>query len=262
MKKKAAYKHLDKLWKKMQKHFKKFTRTEDSNELHQFRVQAKKIRSFLTLLETDEKNKQLLKEFKPVKKIFKTAGIIRDASLHVKQAKEHKIKLPEFYEEQDKIQKEETQKLVSKKKKHIKKMKAVKKKIKKDLQPVSPDEIKIFFTSQLDNTYRLLKKHDFSEQLHNGRKMLKHLMYNEDAVHDGVEKELHINFTYIDKLQDVLGQWHDHKLMLDFFSDKKLGNKDIDSMKAKNGELEKSIAEIAKGFKQKISANGHSHTEG
>src|SRR5437763_7528722 len=100
MKKKTAYKHLDKLWKKMRKHFKKFTRTEDAGELHRFRVQVKKIRSFLSLLETDKKNQQLLKTFKPVKKIFKTAGVIRDASLHVKQANEYKIKLPEFYEEQ------------------------------------------------------------------------------------------------------------------------------------------------------------------
>src|SRR3954451_5382965 len=116
MKKKDAYKHLNKLWKKMQQEFKEFTRSQDPEKLHRFRVQVKKIRSFLTLLENDRKNKQLLKQFKPVKKIFKTAGIIRDASLHVKQAKEHRIKLPEFYKDQDKIQKEETQKLVSKRK--------------------------------------------------------------------------------------------------------------------------------------------------
>src|SRR3954447_2348284 len=104
MKKKEAYKHLNKLWKKMQQEFKKFTCSDDPEKLHRFRVQVKKIRSFLTLLETNEKNKELLKKFKPVKKIFKSAGIIRDAFLHNKQAKEHKIKQQEFYEEQDSIQ--------------------------------------------------------------------------------------------------------------------------------------------------------------
>src|SRR3954451_14696788 len=99
MKKKDAYKHLNKLWKKMQQEFKEFTRSQDPEKLHRFRVQVKKIKSFLTLLETGEKNKQLLKKFKPVKKIFKSAGIIRDAFLHNRQAKEYRIKQQEFYEE-------------------------------------------------------------------------------------------------------------------------------------------------------------------
>src|SRR4051794_36369461 len=98
MKKKAAYHRLNKLWKKMQQEFKEFTHFRDPEKLHRFRVQVKKIKSFLTLLETDEKNKQLLKKFKPVKKIFKSAGIIRDAFLHNKQAKEYRIKQQEFYE--------------------------------------------------------------------------------------------------------------------------------------------------------------------
>jgi len=106
-----------------------------------------------------------------------------------------------------------------------------------------------------------LGKHDFSEQLHDGRKMLKHLMYNEPMVHDELGKDMNINFTYIDELQDTLGQWHDNKLTLVFFSGKKTGNKELDSMKARNGELEKAITEKAKGFKQKISAEDHSHPE-
>src|ERR1700712_2811207 len=145
MTKKEAYEHLDKLWKKMQHHFKDFTRSEDPEKLHRFRVQVKKIRSFLTLLESDKKNKHLLKQFKPVKKIFKSAGIIRDAFLHNKQAKEHQIQQPEFYEELEKIQKEKTQKLLSKRKKHLQKMKEVKRKLRKQMHPVSAEEIKAFF---------------------------------------------------------------------------------------------------------------------
>ena len=261
MKKKEEYKYLDKLWKKMERQFKAFTQSEDPGKLHRFRVQVKKIRSFLTMLESDTKNKQLLKEFKPVEKIFKSAGVIRDAFLHNMQAKEHKIKQPELYEEQDKIQQKETRKLLSKRKKHLAKMKAVKKKLRKKLHPVPADEIKTFFKTQLDNTQRLLGKHDFSERLHNGRKMLKHLMYNEHLVHDGFGKDLNINFNYVDELQDTLGQWHDNKLMLEYFSGKEPNNKDLDSIKAKNGRLEKAITEKAKGFKQKVSDEDHSHKE-
>jgi len=261
MKRKEEYKHLKKLWKKMQRHFKESTRSKAPEELHQFRVQVKKVRSFLTLLETNDKNKQLLELFKPVKKIFKSAGITRDALLHQQEAKEHKVNLPEFYKEQDKIQKKEMKKLVSKRQKHLKKMKQVKKELKRHLHPVTDNEIRTFFTTQLHNTYNLLSRHDFSEQLHEGRKMLKHLMYNESLAHDGIGKDLNINFAYIDELQEVLGKWHDNKLTLTFFSKKKLSNKDIDSMKTKNSELQKAITEKAQGFKQKIIAEEHSNSE-
>ena len=128
------------------------------------------------------------------------------------------------------------------------------------MYPVSPDEIKTFFTSKLDNTHSLLKKHDFSEQLHNGRKMLKHLLYNEDVVQDGIARDLNINFKYVDDLQKVLGRWHDNKLTLDFFLHKKL-DKDINPIKQRNAELEKAITQKATDFEQKVSGDNHSHLE-
>lgn len=70
MKKQQEKKHLGKLWKKMQQHFKRFTRNQDQEELHQFRVQVKKIRSFLTLLAENKKNNQLQEDFKPIRKLF------------------------------------------------------------------------------------------------------------------------------------------------------------------------------------------------
>ena len=261
MKQKEEYRHLKKLWKKMQHHFKEFTRSEAPEELHQFRVQVKKIRSFLTLLETNDKNKQLLETFKPVKKVFKSAGIARDAFLHQQEAKEHKVNLPEFYKEQDNIQKKEMRKLVSKRKKYLKKMKQVKRELKLHLHSVTDNEIRTFFTTQLHNTHNLLSRHDFNEQLHEGRRMLKHLMYNESVAHDEIGKDLNINFAYINELQEVLGKWHDNKLTLTFFSKKKLSNKDTDSMKAKNSELQKAITEKAQGFKQKIKAERHPNSE-
>ena len=134
-------------------------------------------------------------------------------------------------------------------------MKAVKKKLRKKLHPVSADEIKTFFSSQLDHTYRLLSARNFSRQLDERRKMLKHLMYNEHIVYNGLGKDLNIDFDYIDELQEVLGQWHNNKLMMAFFSNKKFNNKDIDSMKTKNEKLEKVITDKASSFKKKINAD-------
>lgn len=257
MKKQEERKYLSKLWKKMQQHFKNFTQTQAPEELHQFRVQVKKIRSFLTLLEGAKKNSQLLKTVKPVKKIFASAGVVRDAFLHQQQGKEHHLTLLRFYKKQRALQEHETRKLVSKSAKHLHQMKKVKKKLQKQLRPVSANDIKAFYRTQLSHTHQLLEPTNFSEQLHDGRKMLKHLMYNQQAVKDDVAKDLNIDFNYIDELQDLLGQWHDNKLALAFFQ-KKLGAKDLQPLKEKNKELEKSIAQKASGFEKKISTHNHS----
>ena len=78
MKKKKELKYLNKLFKKMRQHFKSFALTQNAEALHGFRVQVKKIKSFLTLLEAGEKNDKLLKTFKPVKKIFVDGGFSKN----------------------------------------------------------------------------------------------------------------------------------------------------------------------------------------
>jgi CHAD domain-containing protein len=253
MKQEKEKKLLGKQWKKMRKHFKAFAYTQDAEALHQFRVQVKKVRSFLTLLETNKKNSELLDTFKPIKKVFKSAGIVRDAFLHQQQAKAHHITLKSFYEAQDALQKRETAKLIGKSKKHLQQMKLVRKKLQKQLHPVSPHQIQVFYKEQLANTQQLLAQNDFSEELHNGRKMLKHLMYNQHAVQGGVAKELSINFHYIDELQDVLGQWHDNKLALSFFQNK-LAAKELKTMEGKKAQLQAQIREQTKDFEKKIIA--------
>ena len=252
MKKKAARKHLNKLWKKMQQHFKAFTHTADAEQLHQFRVQVKKIRSFLTLLETNKKNRQLLQTFKPVKKVFKSAGTIRDAFLHQQQAKKHNLHEQQFYKEQCQLQKQETENLLSEKSRQLQEIKKVRNKLRKRLHSMKQDEIKTFFKGGIHNTEHLLSKHNFSEQLHNGRKMLKHLMYNEHVLQNGLAHELKINFKYVDELQEMLGQWHDNKLALEFFVTRNLSDNDIASMRHKNEELQKTINNKTENFLQKI----------
>jgi CHAD domain-containing protein len=260
MKKQEEKRYLNRLWKKMQQHFKNFTLTQDPEELHQFRVQIKKIRSFLTLLEEDKKNKQLLKTFKPVKKVFASAGIIRDAFLHQQQGKEHHITRPKFYTEQSALQEEETKKLVSKSAKQLEKMKDVRKKLQKQLHSLSGNDIATFYKTAFSDTQHLLRPLNFSEQLHDGRKMLKHLMYNQHAVKDTVAEDLNINFKYIDELQDLLGQWHDNKLALAFFQ-KNMADKDLQPLVEKNQKLEKSIRQKARSFRSKVTITNHSKSK-
>jgi len=77
MKKKEESKHLGKEWEEMSIHLNSFLETGDQEELHRFRVQVKKIRAMLSLIEDASGEHAFLKNFKPVKKVFKYAGNIR-----------------------------------------------------------------------------------------------------------------------------------------------------------------------------------------
>ena len=253
MKKKEACKYLNKQWEKMQDEFKQFTITRSPEALHHFRVQVKKIRSFLTLLQAGKKNNYLLEIFKPVKKIFKSAGVIRDAFVHNKQAKDNHINLPELYEVQEALQENETNKLINKQEKSLKKIKKVKSELYTQLHGLSQDEMKIFFTRQISAAKKILNRHSFTEQLHTGRKMLKHLMYNKHIIPADLSESMNIDLDYVDDMQQTLGEWHDNKLALAFFSPK-LSIENLQCLKKKKEELERTIITKANRFSQKAKA--------
>ena len=249
MKKKKELKYLNKLGAKIEHDFKSFAQTQNPEALHDFRVQVKKLRSFLTLLESGHKNDKLLKTFKPVKKIFRSTGVIRDAQVHQKQAEENNIGTPGLYQQQDNIKNEETVKLLQHKRRHIRSLKKVQYELQHRVQPVTQMEIEQFFIIQVQNTEALLSNHNFSEQLHSGRKMLKHLLYNRNLIPPVVAKNMNISFDDIDKMQQAIGDWHDNKLALDFFNGK-LPDEQLEAVRQKQAELEKNITAKADGFAQ------------
>src|SRR5579872_4755604 len=96
MKKKEEVKFLDKEWKEMSSRLKAFLESGDQEELHQFRVQIKKLRAMLYLFEHTSRQHGIAKEFKPVRKIFKHAGQIRDAHINLQLSSRYVLKNESF----------------------------------------------------------------------------------------------------------------------------------------------------------------------
>ena len=245
MKKAKQVKYLNKQFKKMLQQFKLFVQTQSPEALHAFRVQVKKIKSFLTLLEAGNNNDALSKTFRPVKKIFRSAGIIRSAQIHEKQARENNINPLKFHKEQHEIQQEVTARLVSKQHKLIHTIKKVKKQLQHQMHPITNKAIRQFFTKQIQRTRQLLKTHDFTEQLHNGRKMLKHLLYNRRLIPNVAD--IDIDFNKVDAMQQVIGEWHDNKLALEYFR-LKLPEKKLIPIQQKQEALQKNVLAESNSF--------------
>ncbi|HTF28034.1 MAG TPA: CHAD domain-containing protein, partial [Flavitalea sp.] len=138
----------------------------------------------------------------------------------------------------------ETGKLLRQQAKLLHKMKKVKQRLRHRVNAISKNEIEQFFTTQISNVEQLLNSHNFGEQLHNGRKILKHVLYNRQIIPHVVAKDMNINYDEIDEIQQIIGDWHDNKVALDFFGNK-LPGKNLETMKQKQEELKKTITEKA-----------------
>jgi len=130
MKKKEETKYLDKEWKQMNVHLKAFLESGDQEELHKFRVQIKKVRAMLNLFENTSKQHGLLKDFKPVRQIFKYAGHIRDAHTNLQLSARYSLKNELFETGQQKIIEEGVTEFQYQGKKHIKHIKDAYKQLK------------------------------------------------------------------------------------------------------------------------------------
>ena len=128
----------------MNVHLSGFLESGDQEELHKFRVQVKKLHAMLSLFEIASRQHGLVAGFKPVKKIFKAAGNIREAYTNLQLGARFNFKNDAFEAGQRRIMEEGT-KAFTDSGKHF--LKQVKDKYKK--QPINIiDGVKIEFDKE------------------------------------------------------------------------------------------------------------------
>lgn len=77
-------------------------------------------------------------------------------------------------------------------------------------------------------------------------------MYNRKIAQDALDGKLQISNDYLDKLQTLIGDWHDNVLALELFSSIGFHSKPIISkIKSQNTRLKRSITTLAQDFERK-----------
>ena len=255
MKKKAELKYLDKEWTDMKKHLKAFLETGDQEHIHKFRVQVKKLRALLILMSHTSKQPELLENFKPVRKIFKKAGIIREAFINLQVVKKYNMDDEAFIkEEQEKIENGTTD-FKTKGKLYLKKIKKSYKEIQQQLMPVHDKDIEAYYNKQLHEIAVNMIVSGFSQDMHNNRKLIKILVYNYKLTCSSLNDSLPININYMDKLQEAIGNWHDNLVTAELLASHDLENKKvITNINRKNAAVKRNITQMADDFLTKAIA--------
>lgn len=252
MKKKEEIAQLNKLWKKMKVSIKAFLQSENQEELHQFRVQVKKLKAVLALYAYEKENKNLLKHFKPVKKVFAKAGDIRNAHINLKLGE--KYGLNEGFHQHQLLDSG----LADFKMNGSSYLKSIKKAniaLQNNIHRLHNKTIRKFYKNKMTATEQFFADPTFNEDLHTARKNIKLLIYNQVIAAAALKNKFQLNLKYLDELQDSIGEWHDHILTIELLAE--TGNAEdeaVSKLKNLDKNLEKAILELSSNFREKVIA--------
>lgn len=253
MKKKTEKAYFDEQWVQMVTHFKAFTKTGDQEELHLFRVQVKKLRAILELLDSASSRHKLSKDLKPVRQIFKHCGNIRNAYINLQLGARYQLKNEEFIMGQLHVIESGTDEFKEQGKKYLKIIKASYDAIGDDLKAIADDDIIEFYQTNLEQVAQAFTDLQFNDELHRARKQVKTLLYNRKIAAKALDGKLQLDNAYLDKLQDHIGNWHDNILALELFSTAGLNDKQVvTKIKRQNTRLKRSITVLAYDFLKKV----------
>lgn len=181
------------------------------DDFHDLRVEIKKTRSLAAMLEATVKNFNAKKILKPLEKIFSQAGKVRElqleeAMLHKHDPRRHlktyekNLSLMEENEKKDySVVHQKVQNKVGKTFNDI--YDAIKKTNKKAADKYVSKEKKELVSLVRPRALKIAKVHEL-------RKGLKTFNYNTKSLRDN-----NTVFKNADALQDMMGKWHDHRVM-------------------------------------------------
>ena len=257
MKKSEGLKYFNKVWDQMNLHLKNYLETGDQEELHGFRVQIKKLKAFIIMLEKAETGPQLTKLFKPVIKVFKSAGHLREAYINLKLTERYKIKNETFENGQNQIITEGLESFRSQSDKILKNIKEVYKVLIKNLPKVKNSIVIEFYNSQLNELDLQLQSLNFTEDMHQNRKLIKLLVYNYKLAEPVLNQQMMLNAEYLEKLQAAIGDWHDNLVAAQLFSSESVNDPHIVKViNRKNSTVKKNIRNLASEFIKKATLAG------
>jgi CHAD domain-containing protein len=250
MKRKTGKAYFNELWDEMESSLHHFLEDGEQEKLHRFRVQIKKIRALLLLLDTALYQKTLSKKFKPVRKIFKQGGVIREAYINIQLSSHYELKNEDFIQEQVDAMEKAIIEFRDNGKKFFKTIKDVHDELETELQAIDDDQVSEFYKKELEQIALVLSTNQFDDELHNCRKRIKNLVYNRKIAGKALEdSSLDLNSEYLDKLQGLIGEWHDTILAIQLFSLPELNARPVVTrIKRHHSRLQQSIRKLSADF--------------
>lgn len=252
----------DKRFKKINKHFNKLPEDFEVEDMHSFRLEMKKLRAFIRLINTNIPEEKKIKIDRKIKSFYKITGNIRNLQLHQQRVSlicddmllEKPVLYLQLLHNEESMLKKRAGRIADKiSYSHFRK-KII------DLVPdkLNTKSVQAFVIQKQHALLKLIFLLDYSDEaLHEIRKVLKDLLYDWKYISSYVPAALPAYFTNkknVEVFADKLGKFHDLCIALYFFKpvyiDKIGDEKEKKILLTVNRKLEETKGEM----KEKINA--------
>lgn len=211
MKKKIIERYADERWKKLLRAFRAFGQNTKPEELHDFRVEIKKLRALFFFLESVDSKKIHKHSIKKLRTIFREAGTVRSLDVSLNLIKAFKLKLPATAKSKlQKKLKSATATFHEDHKKYGKQLQEIRHDLNKQIFSVSDQQSRKFFQEAIKDLDKTFRGPTDKIDWHESRKTIKILLYIAT-----IKKEKQPDTKYLHDLQENIGQWHDTQMAME-----------------------------------------------
>jgi CHAD domain-containing protein len=252
LEKKRQHRYLNKRWANMHHHLQAFSDAGGQENIHKLRVEIKKVKAFAQFSLALPQQQLSAADLRKIKRIFKHAGIIRDAYTSLLTMKSYRIRDTVLKSEETGIIKIESRKFRSFYEDYNKRISKADKTFHKKVHAVKNNDIKHWFEEQLSIIASAFGSSS-AYQLHAARKRIKTLLYIQAVLPENMVTSLQLNTTYLEKLQQTIGNWHDHTTATALLIGKNPRRKSVISkLQEEERKILREIRKLSADFQSKV----------
>jgi len=242
------------VWASMLRYLHAFYEAQKPEDLHQFRVQVKKINALLFFLQGLTNRKEGAGPLQPLRFIYKHAGQIRSVHIHLQLIGQYQVAGEAFKTAQEKLAKTETKRFCSKRVSTLKMLRQLHQTLAGNFQDIKNKVILRLYKKRLKKLGRFFAKQDQPiDKLHKNRKKVKMLLYLRQALPRSLRQKLQLNTRYLHKLQDTIGKWNDVEIILELLKTEGFRDeKNLKKLEKQSLRLHESIGSVSKDFRKKL----------
>lgn len=229
-----------------------FCSTHDGEALHLLRVEVKKLRAALVLLQQCTHNTH--HHSKGIKELYKAAGAIRTAQVNLKVLEDLGQENQAFAAGQQRIIDEGSLAFCLDAPRYQKTLHKLQDEWEKDTVDIKPQKVRSLFAERIRKLSLFFSAANLDTvALHNTRKETKELMYMYALLPPALAASLPLNKDYLDRLQHSLGTWHDNTVTLSLLQG--FSHTDpvvLEKLQQADGVLLQEIKNLTAGFDQNV----------
>lgn len=206
--KKRQHEYLRTHWDHAMIHYDHFAKRTNAEAIHQLRVEIKKINALIFLHDEVYKPKSK-KSTRPLRKLFKQAGVIRDAQVSAHLVRDQKSVPKLFFSNQSKLVATEANNLRDFINKHADEIMLSNVAAWRQLKPIAYRDIARVIRKQQKKIATYFRPRIKLKELHFVRKEIKRLVYISSMLKTSDHTRLPADVEKYRNLEQVIGEWHD-----------------------------------------------------